>query len=86
MGAAAFHTLTNCQGHDHPPAAGKAASGHAASGHSGLAESIGRLVRLWRARTRERRAFVSFDDRDLRDTGMSRWELEHELSKPFWRG
>jgi uncharacterized protein YjiS (DUF1127 family) len=47
---------------------------------------LGRMIRLWRSRIRERRTLVSFDDRDLRDLGMSRWDAERELSKPFWRG
>jgi uncharacterized protein YjiS (DUF1127 family) len=51
-----------------------------------VAGSISRLLRLWRARIRERQAFPLLDERDLQDMRMSRWELEHELSKPFWRG
>jgi uncharacterized protein YjiS (DUF1127 family) len=50
-----------------------------------VAGSIGRLLRLRRARIRERQAFPALDERDLRDLGVSRWELERELSKPFWR-
>jgi uncharacterized protein YjiS (DUF1127 family) len=51
-----------------------------------LAASIGRTARLWRSRLRERRAFPLLDERDLRDLGVTRWELEQELRKPFWRG
>jgi uncharacterized protein YjiS (DUF1127 family) len=52
----------------------------------GLMASLARTVRVWRARRRDRRMFVTLDYRDLRDLGMSRWEVERELSKPFWRG
>jgi len=39
----------------------------------------------WRARTAERHAMRSLDDRMLRDIGLSRADLERELHKPFWR-
>jgi uncharacterized protein YjiS (DUF1127 family) len=51
-----------------------------------LAASIGRTLRLWRSRLRERRAFPVLGDRDLGDLRVTRWELEQELRKPFWRG
>lgn len=47
---------------------------------------VGRMIRLWRSRVRERRAFASVEDRELRDLGLSRWHVESELAKPFWRG
>jgi uncharacterized protein YjiS (DUF1127 family) len=51
-----------------------------------LAGSIGRTLRLWRSRMRERQAFPDLEDRDLSDLRVTRWELERELRKPFWRG
>jgi len=48
--------------------------------------SLGRTLRLWGARIKERQAFPVVDDRELRDLGISRWELQHELAKPFWKG
>jgi uncharacterized protein YjiS (DUF1127 family) len=51
-----------------------------------LAATIGRTLRLWRSRLRERRAFPDLGERDLSDLGVTRWELEQELRKPFWRG
>ena len=51
-----------------------------------LADRIGRTLRLWRSRLRERRAFPLLEERDLRDLRVTRWELEQELRKPFWRG
>jgi len=52
---------------------------------TGLLTHIGRTIALWRARRRDRRGFAVLNDRDLQDLRISRWELERELSKPFWR-
>jgi uncharacterized protein YjiS (DUF1127 family) len=30
--------------------------------------------------------FAALDRRDLSDLSLSRWEVERELAKPFWRG
>jgi uncharacterized protein YjiS (DUF1127 family) len=46
---------------------------------------IGGLFRTWRRRIQERQAFAHLDQRDLRDMGLSQWEVERELAKPFWR-
>jgi uncharacterized protein YjiS (DUF1127 family) len=72
---AVHHSLTNCRTTHHPSIA-----------WATLTKLFGRLIRLWRSRIRERRAFVSFDDRDLHDIGVSRWDLERELARPFWKG
>ena len=50
------------------------------------ARSMLRTLELWRSRIRERGSFTVVDERDLRDLGMSRWQFERELAKPFWRG
>ena len=47
---------------------------------------LGRTLRLWGARIKERHAFPIVDERDLRDLRITRWELERELAKPFWKG
>lgn len=60
--------------------------GRAGANRSGLTASLGRLLQRWHTRSREREIFALFDHRDLRDIGVSRWDLERELSKPFWRG
>lgn len=44
-----------------------------------------RVVRRWRSWSRERRVFASLDDRDLHDLGLSRWDVEREIARPFWR-
>ena len=63
-------------------------SDRAARGVSGAAvvKSLGRMLGLWRSRARERHAFQALEDRDLRDLGLSRYDVERELAKPFWRG
>jgi uncharacterized protein YjiS (DUF1127 family) len=45
-----------------------------------------RTLRLWRRRYRERHAFPVLDEREMRDLRLTRWEIERELAKPFWRG
>lgn len=37
------------------------------------------------ARAKQRRALSRLDDRMLSDIGVSRADVEGELSKPFWR-
>jgi uncharacterized protein YjiS (DUF1127 family) len=43
------------------------------------------LLRTWRERRRGRAALASFDDRMLRDIGITRVEAHYEINKPFWR-
>ena len=75
MSYVARATLTDCQSVSHTV--------HSRS--AGISERLGSLVRTWRGRVRERDAFAALDYRDLRDMGLSRWEVEGELRKPFWR-
>ena len=46
---------------------------------------LGRLIQTARRRHRDRVAFASMDERDLRDAGLNRTALAFELNKPFWR-
>ncbi len=39
----------------------------------------------WRERSRQRRMLGRLDDRMLRDVGLSRADVEQEVSKPFWQ-
>lgn len=52
----------------------------------GVGDWIKRTIRLWRSRSRERRSFEFLNDRELQDLRLSRWEVEREIAKPFWRG
>ena len=49
-------------------------------------DRIAAIFGVWRSRIRDRQAFSSLDYRDLRDLGLSRWEVDREVTKPFWRG
>jgi uncharacterized protein YjiS (DUF1127 family) len=51
-----------------------------------IAETVADTFRLWRRRAHERAELARWEDRDLRDAGLSRSALQHELAKPFWRG
>jgi uncharacterized protein YjiS (DUF1127 family) len=80
MPIATHHRLINYQprrhGSDRPTLAGRVAT---------LTGSALGTLGLWLSRFRRRRAFPVLDDRQLRDFGVTRWELERELAKPFWR-
>jgi uncharacterized protein YjiS (DUF1127 family) len=39
----------------------------------------------WQDRARQRHRLGEMDDHLLRDIGLSRADLEHEIDKPFWR-
>jgi uncharacterized protein YjiS (DUF1127 family) len=51
-----------------------------------VVKALGRTLRIWRSRVRQRQRFPVIGERELRDLRMSRWDLERELAKPFWRG
>jgi len=42
-------------------------------------------LRLWRQRKRTRMLLAAFDDRMLKDIGVSPADVRREASKPFWR-
>jgi uncharacterized protein YjiS (DUF1127 family) len=75
MSATAHDVLTQSQ----------ANAGPSTGGRAGVAERVRRLFGVWRRRMRERDAFAHLDYRDLHDIGLTRWEVETELAKPFWR-
>ncbi|HKW54381.1 MAG TPA: DUF1127 domain-containing protein [Stellaceae bacterium] len=43
------------------------------------------LVARWQRRARERKLLSAFDDRLLRDIGLTRVDAARECAKPFWR-
>jgi uncharacterized protein YjiS (DUF1127 family) len=51
-----------------------------------VAEAIRSTLRLWSSRFNDRRVCPVLDERELHDLGLSRWDVERELAKPFWRG
>jgi uncharacterized protein YjiS (DUF1127 family) len=51
---------------------------------SAAAKAI-RIMRLWKNRRDGRRELANLSERELRDIGASRVEVDWELHKPFWR-
>lgn len=43
------------------------------------------LVRIWIARSRERRQLAAMTMRELRDIRITRYDALTEAGKPFWR-
>ena len=43
------------------------------------------LLSVWRKRAASRSMLASLDDRMLRDIGLTRGDVERELTKPFWQ-
>jgi len=59
------------------------------AGVPALAELFGDALTLaygWGERVRQRHALAGLDVRTLRDIGLSRADVDGEVSKPFWRG
>lgn len=44
------------------------------------------VLLAWQDRARDRHRLASLDDRLLRDIGLSRADVEGEISKHFWQG
>jgi uncharacterized protein YjiS (DUF1127 family) len=42
-------------------------------------------VLAWQERARQRQMLASFDERQLRDVGLTRADVDRESEKPFWR-
>jgi uncharacterized protein YjiS (DUF1127 family) len=53
---------------------------------TGFVVTLGALYRRWQERNAERKALERLDERDLRDVGLTRYSVERELARPFWRG
>ena len=52
---------------------------------SDLRDRVIATLREWRQRSRDRNQLASFDDRMLRDIGLTRGDVFREINKPFWR-
>lgn len=44
-----------------------------------------RAVKFWMERSRQRKHLALLDDRMLEDIGLSREQVQQEISKPFWK-
>jgi uncharacterized protein YjiS (DUF1127 family) len=51
----------------------------------GLVARVVDLMLTWSDRMRQRRHLAELDDRLLQDIGISRADIEAEISRPFWR-
>jgi uncharacterized protein YjiS (DUF1127 family) len=52
---------------------------------TGLVSRVVDLMLTWSDRMRQRRQLAELDDRLLQDIGVSRADIENEISRPFWR-
>jgi uncharacterized protein YjiS (DUF1127 family) len=42
------------------------------------------LLRTWVKRARQRHELADLSDAQLRDVGLNRYMIKHEIEKPFW--
>ena len=42
-------------------------------------------IKIWMARSSQRKQLARLDDHLLKDIGYSRSQVEKEISKPFWK-
>jgi len=42
------------------------------------------LLRTWIKRARQRHELADLSDAQLRDVGLNRYMVQHEIEKPFW--
>jgi uncharacterized protein YjiS (DUF1127 family) len=52
---------------------------------SGVLNGMPAALREWRRRKNDRLELARFDDRMLRDIGLTRADGDYEINKPFWR-
>ena len=51
----------------------------------GFLRRVREALREWRRRANGRLELARLDDRMLRDIGLTRFDAEYEINKPFWR-
>jgi len=52
---------------------------------SGFLSAVRAALREWRRRKNGRLELARLDERMLRDIGLTRFDAEYEINKPFWR-
>ena len=52
---------------------------------SAFLSAVRAALREWRRRQHGRLELARFDERMLRDIGLTRIDAEYEINKPFWR-
>lgn len=53
-------------------------------GRKGIVHAIVATLLVWQDRLRQRQSLRELGDRELCDMGISRADVEYEVSKPFW--
>jgi len=53
-------------------------------GRDGVVHAIVTTLLTWQDRLSQRQSLQELGDRELSDMGISRTEVEYEISKPFW--
>ncbi len=76
MHMTADHSLTNSH----------AAPRSGVAGNAGLTAWLGRAYARWQEQQADLRSLETMTERDLRDAGLTRFTVERELARPFWRG
>jgi len=51
----------------------------------GFLSGVRAALREWRSRRNGRLELARFDERMLRDIGLTRVDVKYEINKPFWR-
>jgi uncharacterized protein YjiS (DUF1127 family) len=51
----------------------------------GLVRRVRAALREWRRRRNGRLELARLDERMLRDIGLTRFDAEYEINRPFWR-
>ncbi|HYD29885.1 MAG TPA: DUF1127 domain-containing protein [Azospirillaceae bacterium] len=60
-------------------------AGQVVASAKALMTVAGNLLMTWQERHSQRRHLSTLSDRLLKDIGLSRADIEHEIEKPFWR-
>lgn len=58
---------------------------HSLASPAPLVARLGSLFRTWQEKRHGWETYGRMNDRDVQDTGLTRWEIECELARPFWR-
>ena len=79
MASLHHHSLTNSQ------AAALWGGPFPAIRRPGILNQAAATLRLWRRRIDDRRRLAELSERDLRDIGATRADVQAEITTPFWR-
>ena len=50
----------------------------------GIARRVIKKVYAWRIRSQQRKQLASLSEHMLKDMGLTRYEVDKEVDKPFW--